>query len=768
MLCLLAGFLPAVSVLGGEVETESGFTIRGTPVNVRSLDHNRGVTAGQFNIRPFTMVDDGMRRYFIPKPPPAKINAAADLSRYEKFKIEQKPLRTNLQLNNIGQYKTVIPLNEFGRKTVEVTTPNGPKNIILGMTEINPFHVTWESINLVQWKFAETTTSIPDHIIRTIINSAIDPNDSSDRMSIARFYLQTRQYHLALGELLRIRQEFPEIAEQVEKMLETLQTVWANQLLGDLEVRQQSGQHQLASKMTEEFLKLIPNPAPEVGQRIREIQSIELRLNRQINDARLMLGELQAQIEDDDLRQQVQSVRMLIDVVLDAEGVSRLEPFLNLAGDDSLSAEEKLALAFSGWILGPANANTDLKNTLRQWDARHLILEFLRNTDPTRTASLIDSIERAEGIGPSTLVPILEHLPGIVPTEGLQTNYLSPQTLELETFSGTEKSSPVKYRAILPLEYSPHHAYPLIIHMRPATIPLEKSIRWWGDQAPRRGYIVVSPEYLGEEDREYDYSPNSLETMERCVRDAMRRFRIDSNRIFLAGHGSGAEAAFDYGMAQPGLFAGIIAISGKCQHHCKYTRNNDPNLALYVISGEKDRNLLTINAEVLERMMISKKDIIYTEYIGRGVDDYYEEIHQLFDWMEKHRLQRGISEIDVKLLRPQLKRFYWYEVHEFPEVLYTNDPITNPKELTDWNLVATLATGQNSELQTLYFRGRRPDKVTIWLTPSTFDFDKRLTVKDSRGRITKQLIDEDVRAMLEDFSRRADREEIARAKIELE
>lgn len=754
--------------VGGEVETKSGFTIQGTPVNVRSLGHNSGLTSGQFDIRPFTMIDDGMRRYFVPKPPPAKINAAADLSRFEKFKINQKPFRSNLQLNNIGQYKTIIPLNEFGRKTIQVETPKGPKEIVLGITEITPNHVIWESINLVEWKFAESTTSIPDQLLRSILNSAIDPTDPNDRMAIARFYLQTRQFHLALGELLKVRQEFPEIAEQVDKMLGTLQTVWATQLLRDLEVRQKSGQHQLAEKTTGEFLQLIPNPAPEVGQRIREIQSLEQRLNQQVNDARLLLGELQSRVDDDALRQQVNSVRMLIDVVLDAEGVSRLEPFLNLVSDESLTAEEKLALAFSGWIMGPASANTDLKNTLRQWDARSLILEYLRNTDPTATASMIDSIERSEGIGPSTLIPILEHLPAIVPTAELESNLLIPQTLELETFEGTLQREPVKYRALLPLEYSPHHAYPLVVHLRPSSIPLEKSIRWWGDQAPRRGYVVISPEYLDPESQEYDYSPESIEKIERALRDAMKRFRIDSSRIFLAGHGSGADAAFDYGFAQPGLFAGVISISGKCQHHCKVTKNNDPNLSLYVVSGERDRNLLATNAEILERMMISKNDIIYAEYKGRGIDDYYEEIHQLFDWMELQRLKRGVSEINVKVLRPNFRRFYWYEVQQPPAFLLQNDPINNPKQIQDWNLVAELTTGVNTELQTLYFQGRRPDNVTLWLTPSTFDFEKRLTVQGSRGRITKQLIDEDIRAMLEDFSKRADREEIARAKIVLE
>ena len=42
------------------------------------------------------------------------------------------------------------------------------------------------------------------------------------------------------------------------------------------------------------------------------------------------------------------------------------------------------------------------------------------------------------------------------------------------------------------------------------------------------------------------------------IRDARKRFRIDSDRVFLAGHGEGGNAAFDIGMSRPDLFAGVI------------------------------------------------------------------------------------------------------------------------------------------------------------------------------------------------------------------
>ncbi len=748
----------------GEVKTEYEFVIRGTPVPVQAMDNRAGVGGlGGINVKSIMLIDDGMRRYFLPKPPANRVNLEAELSKFETFKIPQKVKRTNLQLNNIGLVKELQPVNEFGRKTVQVETPKGPKSIVLAITEINPFYVQWESVNLVEWKYAESTTSIPAPLLRKIIDNSIDPTNESDRMAIARFYLQTEQFFLAMVELANIQKSFPAIADEVQTMQGKLQTVWAGQLLRDLEVRQRAGQHQLAMKATEEFLKTIPNLTPEVSQKIREIQSTEKKLSQQIEDARLLLGDLQAKIEDEELRAQVNSVRMMIVSSLDAEGVSRLEPFLNLAGDDSLSAEQKTALALSGWIMGPALANTDLKNTLRQWDARSLILDYFRNTDPTQIASLIDSIERSEGIGPSTLIPILENLPALIPTLSLKPNLNTPQQLVLETFEGTTNIAPAEYRVLLPIEYSPHRAYPLIVQLRPPSIPSDKAITWWSDQAPRRGYIVIVPEYLEPNKEDYDYSPTALSKIERSTRDAMKRFHIDTDRVYLVGHGDGGDAAFDLGMSQPGLFAGVIPISGRCQHHCRWTKDNDPNLSLYVISGEKDRQLLNLNADILNLMMKKDKDIIYAEYMGRGIDDFYEEIHQLFDWMELHRLERGVKEVELEIVRPGLNRFHWYELNALPQVLFANDPIGNPKEVSPLSIGAKLV--ETSELQKVYFTRNQPAQVTLWLTPDIFNFEKPLTI---RGTLTRKLVDQDVRVMLEDFSKRADRKNIARAKIVIE
>lgn len=772
---LLLVVSPGGTTWGGEVTTEYGFVIPGTPVMVRGMTER--ITPGsrtEIIVKPILLVDDGMRRHFLSKRivPDGNINANADIGLYETFQVKHVGKKPGYQqIENVGLVKTISPLNQYGRRAVQVQTPAGPKNIVQMITEITPHHVKWEADKLV-WEFAESTSSIPAPLLDEVIRQSLMSDneiDEYERMAVARFYLQTRQFHLALRELYLIKQDFPALNKQVGEMEVELMTAWANQLLRDLEYRQRAGQHYLAETLTEELIRTIPNLKPEIRRRVQEIQAEEATLKQEMEDAKLLLGHYQAQLSDPMLKQQVNTARTIISTTLDKEAVLRLKPFLNLHEDESLAADEKLALALSGWILGDANANTDLQNTLRQWEARDLILKYLRNSDPTQTVSLLDQAASAEGISPETLVPLLEHLPAVVDTEELTTTEDEGQTFELETYEHRKNVVPVNYSVVLPIEYSPHHSYPMIVELTPPSVTRQTMIRWWQSQAERRGYIVIAPEYLLPEATTYDYSTGALDSIERSIHDAMRRFNVDSNRVFIAGHGIGGDAALDFGMSHPDLFAGVISISGLCQYHCKWTQNNDPNLSFYVVSGEKDpRHLLEQNSSYFNRMMISGRDVIYVEYIGRGVDDYYEEIHRLFDWMELHRLDRKVLDINAEIVRPNVNRFYWLESNAPDPGLYANDPLTPGSRIKTMSLTGRITgVAENADTQTIYFHGKTPDRITLWLTPDVIDFAKRVSVR-GKGRITKEFLEQDVRAMLEDFYNRADRKSIARTKIVLE
>ncbi len=85
----------------------------------------------------------------------------------------------------------------------------------------------------------------------------------------------------------------------------------------------------------------------------------------------------------------------------------------------------------------------------------------------------------------------------------------------------------------------------------------------------------------------------------RCLnslRDACRRFSIDTDRVYLSGYSMGGDAAWDIGLAHPDLWAGVIPISALADRYCTFYWENAKYVPFYVILGELDGAKLTKNA----------------------------------------------------------------------------------------------------------------------------------------------------------------------------
>ena len=79
------------------------------------------------------------------------------------------------------------------------------------------------------------------------------------------------------------------------------------------------------------------------------------------------------------------------------------------------------------------------------------------------------------------------------------------------------------------------------------------------------------------------------------LRDAMKRFAIDTDRVFLTGHSMGGTAAWDMGLSHPSLWAGVIPIvaswdrATSSKYIQQYREKMPKYVPLYFVSGEKDR-----------------------------------------------------------------------------------------------------------------------------------------------------------------------------------
>ncbi len=147
----------------------------------------------------------------------------------------------------------------------------------------------------------------------------------------------------------------------------------------DLRRRRDNGQHHLAALALKIFPRnnLSADVMKELADLERELENARNRLDR----VRLVADDAAANVDRGSQADRVGSMRSAVRDDFDAVGLERLDAFLKLENDNSLTSEQKLALAYSGWMLGSAYAVTDLDQTLRYWQARHLIEEYLVTQD---------------------------------------------------------------------------------------------------------------------------------------------------------------------------------------------------------------------------------------------------------------------------------------------------------------------------------------------------------------------------------------------------
>ncbi len=765
LLVLLAMLLligPQSSLLAGEVRLKNGLVIEGKPVPLQNLGTQPKPVSSPTIVYPILMIETGVARYFVPTRQVVEINRDIELQRLETFTLPQKRTGGRSMVASLGSLVDVTPFDEFGRRRITLATERGPLHIVQGVTTITPKYLTVKGLTHV-WEHGLKTSSIPPERLDAMLRKAIDPANPDDRLAVARFYLQAGQYMLAGKELDSIERDFPELKQRVAELGLELRQLQARQLLVELRRRRDAGQHRLAYLAAKSF----PTQHVDAGilREVRELQSAYETARQDAARAIALLGDLQAELDDEQLLAEVSPLRSTLAEELDIETLPRLTAFFQFAGDDSVSAREKLALAYSGWVLGSAHAVTDLKAAIRFWEARLRVLDYIRSDDPNQRRELLRQLLDIEGVGPETVLQMIPLLPPILETPEVRPGHVA--RIRLDDQGG---ESPTEYAVLLPPEYNPHRAYPMLVVLHAAGHTPEREIQWWGGtaenplQAQRHGYIVIAPEYAEPKQTSYDYAVRAHLAVLTAIRDARRRFHVDSDRVFIAGHGMGGDAVFDIAMSHPHLFAGAIPITGISDRYCKYYWQNAEHVAWYIVGGELDRDATARNTRELERMLRHRYDIVFAEYIGRGYESYYEEIHELFAWMELHRRARDPHELEMRVLRPFDNRFYWVQLDEMPANVMR--PIvwegSRSRRVSPMQLAVRITPGN-----TLYLRSGA-GRHTLWLTPELVDFDQRLTVRKGSRQLFNDFVKPDIAAILDDFRIRADRQRLYWARLDLQ
>jgi len=783
MLSMVLGGLEA-----GELVMQSGFRVQqGTVRTFASLTLDAPPPAGNNVIFSFWMLDDGMRRYWIGNRQVADKNLDVELSQFEKFDLKQKRQGGSVTVESVGPFLSTTPFNEFGHRQVTLIGPKQkPLTWIQGITQLRPQSCTVTGLNH-EWEFSIATSSLRKEELAPLLRRCINLEKAEDRFAVVRFYQQAGMYELALEELQTVANDLPELKSRCDEFALEARQLLARRLLQELRHRREAGQHRLAMTALASF------PTEKLGadilRELRQFQNEFAEAQDKLERAKHLLGDLQDGLNKEQL-EQVAPLRDEVIQQLDFETLPCLEPFLKLEKDDSLSKAEKLALAYSGWVVGDANATTDFANAVRWWQARFHVLQYLRAIHPLQRQQALADLHATEGIGPKTVEQLIPRLPPIVETPGLEAGKVLKLTVNEPGRTRDEDDNDAaafKYSVLVPQEFNPHHVYPLLVALHVGGSSPERALRWWGGdeasplQSQRHGYIVMAPDYLPPKFGDPVIAPVDTIVWD-CLRDVRRRFLIDSDRIFVTGHGRGAEAACDVALARPDLFAGVIPISGCVERDTKKLKDNarwlpsisppasNPLQAWYVVMGEFDFGLYNRHADWFEQLMLNGCDMLVTQYKSRGHETFYSEIHRLFDWMELHRRPAEPKHFEFRSLRTTDVRLHWVRWADAspnanraakPKI----GPAVLPKPASPITLSARVLPGETDK-KTISVGGR--GVMTLWLNPTLVDFDKRLIVEVGGKQKFNNFLKPEIEAVVEDFRQRGDRQRLHSIRLQID
>jgi predicted esterase len=774
---LLAAILPSSAAV---ITAKSGIQFEGSVDRISSLNENplSPTRAGaETASRPIVIIDDDLRRTYIAFSQVASTAESPPIV-LERIKIDQRVQESGRRVGSVGPILSVTPFDEWGRRIFSMQGQRGPVHVIQGITEITPNYVRVEGMlvkNGYVWDMRLNPHSIPREKLSQILMQYIDPRDADARLRIVQLYIQSQRYRDALVELHRVITDFPDLkhlADQADTLLQHL----AQHALREIAFRKEAGQHERVNALLANFPK--DGIAGETLLQVRDMLAEYEKQKQQYERVLEMLTTHIEAIEDAGTRASLAPLQEEIQRDLSIHTLNRMADYLRLGDDAAMTPDQKVSLAVSGWFLGGGAAIENLAVATSLAEVRDLVVSYLQSKHHHERQEILEKIKALEGGTPSYVAQILENVrPPLAASDGqTEPSEAAPDQGFWEfTIPGLEVQAEFTYYLQLPPEYHPDRRYPCIVTLNGTGTSEVQQIDWWAGgynekaqmrdgQAARRGYVVLAPKWQKPYQSEYEFTAREHAAVLYCLRHAIKRFSIDTDKVFLTGHSIGGNAAWDIGVAHPDLWAGVIPIVARAGKYIHHYSENARRLPWYFVGGELDGNWLRDEENVREfdrYLRRANYDCTIVEYRGRGHEHFQDEIQRIFDWMDlrshtrnmfPREIGRPSFQEGVAAMRPWDDFFWWLELGAIPRpsIVY---PAEWPPERGTRAIEAYARVLENNRISVT----ARCGEVTVWLSPRTIDFARPNGVRINGDEIRAEIAP-DLQLLLEDVRRRGDRQ----------
>ncbi|HQU44035.1 MAG TPA: peptidase, partial [Pirellulales bacterium] len=633
------------------------------------------------------LCDDYLRRIFLPKKL-VQSTLEAEVTPMVSFNIRQYVADSGGRVSQLGPPLRITEFDEFGRRIYTMNANQGKIDVIQGITKITPLWTKVEAIHKMQgknfiWDMRMATSSIPPDVLRQIIARQIDPNKIEDRLRLVQLFLQGERYQDAQAELNLVIQAFPGSKQRFEGALRDLRQAFARKALSEIDVRTNAGQHKLAINLLENFPNegIAGETLQAVRQSLDEYRTEFDRYTEILQQVDQTLGKVAAPEQG-----KAQPIVDEIKKELNIHTLGRLAAFRQFLADPALNDQEKLSLALSGWLVGTDDALRKLPVALSLFDVRNLVRQYLAEPTKVKRDQILADLTAQEGATPELVAKLLRYM--LPPVETKTPEEGPPGFYELSV-NGLPGEGPVTYYVQVPPEYDPHRIYPTVVTLNGAGSTPRQQIDWWAGavgpngqrlgQATRFGYIVVAPAWSNTGQVEYGFSAAEHGAVLNSLRDACRRFSIDTDHVFISGHSMGGDAAWDLALSHPDLWAGVMPVVARAEKYISLLWDNMKLVPFYLVSGELDGDKRKANATDIDRYLNRGYNATVVEFQGRGHEHFSDEIQRLFEWM--NRLQRDFfpKSFVTKSMRPWDNYFWWLELADFAQKTMV-DPEEWPKK----------------------------------------------------------------------------------------
>ncbi|HEX7378643.1 MAG TPA: peptidase [Pirellulales bacterium] len=771
--CLAALTAPAAVLGVSQIAMKDGRNFEGKVAPVASVGEVAVSVPvnGAPQVQSILLCDDSLRRIFVPKQQVLNV-IESPASPEVAFNVRQYVAKTGATVSQLGMPLRVDDFDDFGRRIFRMKANQGALDVVQGITRITPFWTKVESLHMMKgksfvWDMRIATSSIPPDRLRMIVSKQINPKKIEDRLKVVALFLQGQRYQDAQIELDRVIHDFPESKQRFDAALRDLRQEFARRALSEIEVRTAAGQHTLASSLLQNFP--VAGVAGETVQAIKQALD-EYRIDTdRYNEIQRKLDELIGKLSKDEQRR-VEAMRDELRKELNLNTLGRMASFRQFWDDPELTDQEKASLGISGWLVGSDDALRKLPIAISLIETRNLVRRYLAEPKAINRVQLLAELAAQEAATPELVAKLLRYM--LPPVETPKPAGAPAGFYELSV-NGMPGEAPTYYHVQLPPEYDPHRLYRAVVTLHGAGTTPRQQIDWWAGaaaengqrvgQASRYGYIIIAPAWAKEGQRDYFYSASEHAAVLNSLRDACRRFSIDTDRVFITGHSMGGDAAWDMALSHPDLWAGAMPVVARADMYISRLWQNMERVPFYLVGGEFDGDKTKHNALDLDRYLNHNFNATVVEYLGRGHEHFSDEILRLFDWMNRHQRNFYPKEFTTFSMRPWDNFFWWLELDAF-----SDRTMIFPEEWPKKGVQAAQSKGLVNATNGLVAKSGAK-KAIIWLSPDVVNFKHKITItfNGGRARIPGSGLEPSLKVLLEDARTRADRLHPFWAKIEM-